>query len=207
MGSTTFLPIFRLRGRAALRLAAVAAMLGAAAACGTPAPATPQPAAVKPHESRIITAATLKPGQAVPQPAAKPVLTLTGKISTTNRRGTLVFDQPTLAKLGVEQVRLYEPWAKQDLEFRGVWVKDLLAVAGVKANATRLHITALDDYQVDLNIADIRAGGIMLATSAGDGSAMPVDKGGPTRIVFMNGVKAGANADQWIWSLKTIDVQ
>jgi hypothetical protein len=34
-----------------------------------------------------------------------------------------------------------------------------------------------------------------------------VADGGPTRIVFAKGVKSGANADQWIWSLKTIEVR
>jgi hypothetical protein len=80
-------------------------------------------------------------------------------------------------------------------------------VAGVGPDATHAHVVALDDYAVDLSLADVRAGGIILATRAGDGSAIPIDKGGPTRIVFMDGVKAGANADQWVWSVKTIDVQ
>jgi hypothetical protein len=206
MRSNTFLLTVRVHARAAVRLATVTAMLGLAAACGTTKAATPNSVAA-PHDRKIISVATLKPGQAVPQPTGKPVLTVTGKISTTNQNGTLVLDQPVLSSLGVEQVRLYEPWAKQDLEFRGVWLQDLLAVAGIGADATRLHVTALDDYQVDLNLADIRSGGIMLATSAGDGSPIAIDKGGPTRIVFMDGIKAGANADQWIWSLKTIDVQ
>jgi hypothetical protein len=208
MRSTTLLLTARTVGKVAARIAAVTAMLGLASACGaTPTKVTiAKPVAAK-ADGKIVSAATLKPGQAVPLPADKPVLTMTGKISATNNGRALLFDQSTLAKLGVRQVELYEPWAKQNLAFRGVWLQDLLAIAGIADDAVRLHVTGLDDYQVDLTVADIRLGGIMLATSAGDGSAMPIDKGGPTRVVFMDGVKAGANADQWIWSLKTIDVQ
>ena len=156
--------------------------------------------------AKIISPASLTVGQAVSAPKEKPVLTLTGKISTENQNGALVLDRPTLERLGVQQVRLYEPWVKANMDFRGVWLQDLLGVAVVKPDATSLHIVALDDYAVNLSLADVRAGGIMVATRAGDGSMIPIDKGGPTRIVFMDGVKAGVNPDQWIWSIKTIDV-
>ena len=205
MRSVTSLRTCRRHGWVALRCSAVVVVLGLAGACaGSSTPtAAPEPAA---SAGKIISVATLRPGQSIPAPTQKPVLTMTGKISAANRGRTLVLDQRTIEQLGVVQVRLFEPWTKQNLEFRGVWLQDLLAVAGVNANATRLHIVALDDYAVDLTLADIRVGGIMLATRAGDGSAIPIDKGGPTRIVFMDGVKAGANPDQWVWSVKTIDV-
>jgi hypothetical protein len=209
MPSTTVLQTVRRHGWPTLRGIAVAALLGFTAACAsstsTQTVAPGQNAAAL--EGRTISPATLKPGQGIPMPTQKPVLTVTGKISVTNQAGALVFDQPTIERLGMEQVRLYEPWTKQNLEFRGIWLQHLVAIAGVDAAATRLHIVALDDYTVDLTLADIRAGGIMLATRAGDGTPIPIDEGGPNRIVFMDGVKAGANADQWIWSIKTIEVQ
>lgn len=183
-------------------------MIALAGACsGSPADeaAAPAPSATV-FAGKIISPASLTVGQAVSPPKEKPVVTLTGKISTENKNGALVFDRPTLERLGVQQVRLYEPWAKKDMEFRGVWLRDLIAVAAVKPDATGLHIVALDDYAVNLSLADVRAGGIMVATQAGDGSTIPIDKGGPTRIVFMDGVKAGVNPDQWVWSIKTIDV-
>jgi hypothetical protein len=209
MRSTTF-PRPARGSAPALRLAVAAALLGLAAACGGSAPADgPAGTDRRPVAAagEIIRPASLKPGQPIPQPTRKPVLSLTGKISAANRGDALVLDQRTLDQLGSVQLRLYDPWAKKVVQYRGVWLQDLLAVAGAGADSTGVHITALDDYQVDLTIADIRAGGIMLATQAGDGSVMPVDKGGPTRIVFMDGVKAGANPDQWIWSLETIDVE
>jgi hypothetical protein len=199
----------RRRALLPLRLGVLAALLGLVAACGdsTTAPTAASKPDVAVPAGKLVSAATLKPGQSVPLPAEKPVLKLSGKISATNQGGELVFDLPTIERLGVEQVGLYEPWVKENLEFRGVWLQHLLAVAGVHADATRVHIVAHDDYTVDLTLADIRAGGIMLATRSADGSAITIDHGGPTRIVFLDGVKAGANADQWIWSIKAINVQ
>jgi len=195
-------------GRLGVRCVAVTGVLTLVAACG--GQATTQSTTAEHNAAPSATAvspATLRPGQTVPPPSGKAVFTITGKITATNQTGGLALDLPTVERLAIHQVRLYEPWTKQDTDFRGVWLQDLLALAGVKSDAAKLHIVALDDYTVDLTMADIRAGGIMLATRAGDGSTLPVDKGGPTRIVFLNGVKAGANADQWIWSIKAIDVQ
>jgi hypothetical protein len=210
MASTTFPLHTSGRPRAALRIGVAAALLGLAAGCGgsptTDAAPVPQKAASA-AVGNIISQASLKPGQAVPRPAQKPVLTLTGKISAANKGDDVVLDLRTIERLGVVQVRMYEPWAKQNMAFRGVWLQDLLAVAGAGSNATRLQITALDDYKAELTMDEVRTGGILVATRAGDGSLIPIDKGGPTRILFMDGVKAGANPDQWVWSLKTIDVR
>jgi hypothetical protein len=195
-----------------LPAAAVAVVLALSAGCGAsdpdPAPgAGPGTGVGGSPPPTVLRAATLLPGQAVPMPAGKPLLTVTGKVSAPNREQTIVLDRKVIEQLSLVKVRVYEPWIKQDAEFRGVWLQDLLAVAGAAADASGVRITALDDYTVDLTAADLRAGGILLATSAGDGSELPVEKGGPTRIIFVDGAKAGANADQWIWSLKSIDVR
>jgi hypothetical protein len=210
MPSTTSRQSARRRGRIALRLGAAAALVVVAAGCAAEPTAetgtAAQPAATA-YAGTVVTPASLKPGQPVPVPAKKAELTVTGKITVTNRAGALALDRSIIERMGVEQVRLYEPWTKETLDFRGVWLRDLLAVAGAAPDAATVHIVALDDYAVDLTMADVRAGGIMLAVRDGAGAQIPVDKGGPTRIVFMNGVKAGENADQWVWSLKSIDIQ
>ena len=213
MRATTFvaggMPLARLPLARLLPAAAAVAVLVLAVGCGgSPAtPSSPGPGAAGPESPTVLRAATLQPGQPVPVPKGKRVLTLTGMTSAANQGRVVAFDRAGLDQLRLVQVQVHEPWVKQDLAFRGVWLQDLLEVAGAAAGVTTLHITALDDYQVDLTMTDVRAGGIMLATSAGDGSAIPVGKGGPTRIIFLNGVKSGANAEQWIWSLKTIDLR
>ena len=192
------------------RMGAVAAVL-ALAACDSGSAGTPaaevagKPAATT--AARVVRVASLTPGQTIAKPAGKVVFTVTGRISVTNQGSALVLDRSTVEKLGMVQAEVYEPWTKKRTTFRGVRLEDLVAVAGVPADATSLHIVALDDYAVDVALSDVRAGGILLATGTQDGSPIPIDEGGPTRIVFLDGVAAGANPDQWVWSIKEIAVR
>jgi hypothetical protein len=131
---------------------------------------------------------------------------VSGAVRRTNGAGALVLDRALLDRLTQVRMRTYEPWVKRDLTFRGVWLADVLALAGAGPGAT-LKFTALDDYAVTLTAADVADGGVLLATADGDGGALPVDQGGPTRIVFRPGSRVGANPDQWIWSLRTLVVR
>ena len=192
------------------RTSAVAAVL-VLAGCGNGSAGTPAAeVTAKPEATtaaRVISVASLTPGQTIAKPAGKTLFTVTGKIAVTNHGSGLALDRSTVESLGVVQVELYEPWTKKNTTLRGVWLKDLLAAARVPADATTVHVVALDDYAVDLEVSDVRAGGILLATGLADGSAIPIDQGGPVRVVFLNGVAAGANPDQWIWSIKEIAVR
>jgi len=191
-------------------LAAAALISVTVSACGGDETATPaatgasQPA---PSPGETLAPATLRAGQKVPAPTATPLLTLTGKIGNKNSTAGLTLDPALLDELGVVRVEVYDPWAKGRLSFRGVWLADLLNVAGVKPAASGVHMTALDDYEVDLTMDEIHAGGIFVATKNGDGSKLPVDKGGPVRLIFRDGTASGENPDQWIWSLASIDVR
>jgi len=195
------------RRQTALRLAAATAAMSLVAACGGAAAVEgPKKAGQATYAVTQVQPATLRAGQAVPL-TKEPILAVRGKISNTNDGDVLQLGADTLDEFGVLKVRLYEPWAKKRLGFQGVWLADVLRIAGVEKSARGVHLVALDDFQVDLTMAEIAAGGIFLATKSNVGSPIPIDQGGPTRIVFMDGVKAGANADQWIWSLKDISVR
>ena len=113
-------------------------------------------------------------------PRDKPLLTLTGKIETTNADGALRIDQAALDRLGLLAVNVDDPWAKHRMALQGIRLRDLVELARPADGATILHLTALDDYQVDLNLADVRADDIFLATRNGEGLALPVEDGGPT---------------------------
>lgn len=198
--------IARLRARSTLAFTAVA-VIALAGSCSV-APASVQSAPTpSPQPDAVISTASMQSSDAVPAPQGDPVLTITGKIATTNSGNSLQFDAATLDRLGLLQVTVDEPWVKQKLKFQGPWLADLLKMAKVDPAATTIHVTALDDYQIDLPLAAVDAGGILLATKKGDGESIPVEEGGPTRIVYLGGVAAGASADQWIWSLASIDVR
>jgi hypothetical protein len=147
------------------------------------------------------------PGEPVPAPVGPVVLTMTGKIGQRNDGAQLRLDAAQLDQLGRVQVAVFDPWVKKDLQLQGTWLNELIDVAQPTPEAQKIHITALDDYQIDLSLAEIRAGGILLATKTGAGEPIPIADGGPLRIVFVGGVPSGASADQWIWNLAMIDVR
>ncbi|MGV8968272.1 MAG: molybdopterin-dependent oxidoreductase [Cellulomonas sp.] len=191
------------------RMVVVAVAIAMLAACSGGQAARPglaaTPASVPAFESVAISPAVLTAGDPVPLPAST-VLTVRGLISVTNDGDSLQLGTDTLDQLGVLGVGMYEPWVKKHMSFQGVWLADLLRIAGVEESATHVRLVALDDYEVDLSLADVQVGGIFLATKTESGAPLPIEEGGPTRIVFMDHVKAGENAGQWIWSLKELEL-
>ena len=156
-----------------------------------------------------ITTASISPRDAIPMPTGTIVLTISGKIAAKNAGDTLVFDIPTLEKLGLVMYTVNDPWLKVSNTYSGVLVSDLLKFAGTFHTATTLHIVALDDYEVDIPIADIQKGPILLATKANDGY-MTVENYGPTRIIYpydSHSIEPVAHNDLWIWSIQSIDVR
>lgn len=180
-------------------------LLVATVACGLPAaPANAPLPTVAPVE---VAPRQLEPGMPVPAPTDTPVLSIGGKITQANAPDGLRLDMALLDQLGLVRVEVYEPWVRRELTFEGPWLADVLTLAQPDGTGRSLHLTALDGYQIDLSVDDVMAGGILLATKTGDGQPIPIEDGGPVRIVFLDGVAAGASADQWIWSLSKIDVR
>jgi hypothetical protein len=183
----------------ALRVAgAAAALLVVLAGCGNGGDDTRPDAA--PSGFTTVTGASLTPGDDIPAPADDAVLTVDD--------GTheAVFDLATLERAGLVEAELFEPFDKARMTFRGVELAELLAVAGIPAG-TDIHLTALDDYVTDLTAEQIEAGGILVASRKGDGSPIAIEEGGPIRLVFLDGVDAGVNDNQWIWSISRIDAR
>ena len=185
--------------RTALVLVAVAAL---ALGCGTAEPAAPAPPPVS------VVKAPDPGSSAVPAvPEGKPLLTITGRIGTTNADRALRLDQTDLDRLGLLEMSVNDPWAKQRIALQGTWLRDLVDMARPDSGATSLHLVALDDYQVDLSLADVRDQPVFLATRTGDGTVLPIEDGGPTRIVFADGLADRFSPDMWIWNIETIEVR
>lgn len=140
----------------------------------------------------------------VPRPTGATVLTMSGSVSRPNVGRRVVFDMAGLEHGGASRITLYEPFKKRDMSFRAVRFRDVLAAAGVTGGT--LHMTALNDYSVDVPFDVAAADGVWLATRNGDGSAIRIADGGPIRLVFAKDAK-GADVDRyWIWSISAIDV-
>jgi hypothetical protein len=184
-------------------VALVAAL--AVAACGGKEEAPTQTAAPDPSTPQVVDDGTLAAGEKISAPKGEVVLTVTGDIGTANKGKKLELDLASLEKMRRVRVEAAEPFLKRRVTFEGVLLSDLLDVAGVPDSASKVSLTALDDYKVDFTVSDVRSSQMLLATKA-DGKHMPVDRSGPIRIVFPDGSALGRNPDLWIWSVATMKV-
>jgi hypothetical protein len=177
------------------------AMVATAAGCGG------NKAATSAADTSPVKRASLRAGQAVPRPKGHDVLAIHGAIGSTNVGGRLEFDIATLDRMGLESIDLYEPFKKKRMQFEAIPLRNLLAVAKLGNGTVKLHTVALNDYSVDIPVDVARGDGVYLATHNGDGSPIPVAKGGPIRIVFLDGAAGGNVQNYWIWSLDAMEVK
>lgn len=142
----------------------------------------------------------------LPPSPAQPVLTVTGRITNQNDTRGALFDVSDLESMPTRTMEVHEPFLKKRVTFSGVDMADVLAAVGIEPGARTAHLTALDDYQVDLDLAMLGTDGILLATRD-SGAPIQIDEGGPIRLIFPDGHATGANSDLWIWSIGSIDIR
>ncbi|PJF32739.1 MAG: hypothetical protein CUN52_00025 [Phototrophicales bacterium] len=120
------------------------------------------------------------------------------------------FDIETLEALGVVEYRVMDSQAiGEEATFRGILVRDLLELVGIPAEASKLVITAYDDYRVEIPLSDIQQYPVLLATMT-NGERMGLDAFGPTRFVYPYGfynLDPSVYDPRWIWSVKTIVIR
>lgn len=143
----------------------------------------------------IVTEATLQPGVAIPMPSQAPILTVTGKIGATNDGNTILMDLTILEQAGLVEYTVIDPFEERPIRYRGVLMRNLLALWQVATDAERAHIIALDDYKIDIPLSDFRQYPVLLALQA-DGVYMQPDYRGPAILVYP--------VDQYQWNSVTI---
>jgi hypothetical protein len=156
-----------------------------------------------------VTKATLKAGDKIPAPAGDVILTVTGKIGTTNRDNAIVMDLKTIESVGLVDYKVKDPFEKKDVIFRGPLMSNLLSLWQVSKDATKLRIVALNDYKVDVPIAELTKYPVIFALQQ-DGQYMPVSTRGPAMLVFPYNdfqLNEAVYNDYWAWQIKSIDVQ
>lgn len=157
-----------------------------------------------------LTKAALTAGDAIPLPSEEAIITVTGKIGTSNQDGNIVMDIPTIESLGlVEYTVSVDPFADREIVYEGVLMNDLLDLWQIDADATILKMTALNDYQVDVPLELIREYPVVFALKT-DGEYMSIAEKGPAMLVFpydhFEFEQPGTN-QYWIWQIKSIDVE
>ena len=64
-----------------------------------------------------VSPSSLEPGGPIPQPTEQVILTITGNIAVKNVGDTLVFDIPTLERLGLVEYTIRDPWLKAEVTY------------------------------------------------------------------------------------------
>lgn len=153
---------------------------------------------------------TLAAGAAVPVPSGKSVITIDRGLRSTAEGAELRLDMHTIERLGLIRYSVADPWLKREVAYTGVLLSDLVKLVAPARGAKTMNLVALDDYEVQIALADIERWPIMLATRL-DGSRMAVAKGGPTRIVFpydlVDGIDELEYKERWIWNIDRITFQ
>ncbi len=152
---------------------------------------------------------SINPGDPIPAPSEEVVLTVSGDLSVTNVGETLQLDMPTLERLGLVKYSVMDPFLQEDTAYTGLVMSEFADVLGVTDPEQVFHIVALDDYRVDLTLADVQKWQILLATRTND-EYMNVDNSGPTRIIFPYGTDPELDPvkynDFWIWNIASIQI-
>jgi hypothetical protein len=123
-------------------------------------------------------------------------------LTVVGAEGERTYTLGELTKLGVRQVTVSEPFVKQTETFSVVELGAVLRDAGVPDSA-RIETVALNDYTYTDSVEAFVNGGALLAVALG-GSDIPLDRGGPLRIVFDDDAPGADNLDAWNWSLSSI---
>jgi hypothetical protein len=156
-----------------------------------------------------VTKPTLKAGDKIPAPTGDVILTVTGKIGTTNSGNAIVMDLPMIESVGLVDYKVKDPFENKDTIFRGPLMGNLLDLWQVAKEATTLHVVALDDYTVEVPLSDLRKYPVIFALQQ-DGQYMPVSTRGPAMLVFpYNDFQFDQSVynNYWAWQIKSIEVQ
>ncbi len=142
------------------------------------------------------------------QPNGRVLLTVTGAIELTNTQGKAEFDRDMLRRLGTAKLRTSTSWTDGTTVFEGVLASDVLSAVG--ARGTVATATALNDYSIEIPVADFERYGVLFALSM-NGVELTVRDKGPIWVVYprddhpeLRNPKVDA---KWIWQLANIDIK
>ncbi|MEE1655926.1 molybdopterin-dependent oxidoreductase [Microvirga sp. CF3062] len=129
----------------------------------------------------IIAAMGVAYAASLAAPADRPILTISGKISATNKDGTAQFDRPMLEALGMVKIETTTPWHEGKNTFEGISLDKLMQHVG--ATGQRVVVVALNDYTTDIPVEDFRKFNVILALKR-NGDYMSVRDKGPLFIIY-----------------------
>lgn len=141
-------------------------------------------------------------------PAEEIVLTMTGNIGLTNRDGPAVFDQAMLDALPRTVLETRTVVTDGVKRFDGFLMRDLLDHVGAEGEIVTAR--ALNDYVIDIPMADFERFDVLVATHMDGERLLPSDKG-PLWIVYPRDAHAELQDIRydyrWVWQLVELEVR
>lgn len=131
-----------------------------------------------------------------PPAADEVVLTITGTAARDYTMGELL-------ESASQEVTILEPFVQQVETFQGIPLSELFSDNGLSAGS-QVTTIALNDYRYTDSVEAFTNSNGILAVSR-DGEPIPMDEGGPIRIVFPEGTPYFTFLDAWNWSLRSIE--
>lgn len=145
---------------------------------------------------------------ALEAPAGPVVLTLTGSVHSRNGAQGAEFDMAMLERLPQTSFTTRTPWYHSARRFTGPLLRDVLRAAGAKGS--KLRVTALNDYRVELPVDDAQRHELIIARLI-DGAPMAVRDRGPLFLIYpfdaQPELRSAVYYSRSAWQLRTIDVQ
>jgi hypothetical protein len=162
--------------------------------------ASPAPSVTAPCDSGATPSENPYGGTEVDPPAADEAVLVA--LAPDGTQTSLTMEQ--LDALGTEEIQINEPFVKSCQTFTVVPLQAVLQAADIPTDSGTLSTIALNNYVYDGSIPELVAGQAMIAVQRA-GQDIPVDQGGPIRIVFPDDSPMASNLDAWNWSLMRIE--
>jgi hypothetical protein len=139
--------------------------------------------------------------------AAPVLLSVSGLL----RAGPVVhFDMAALAALPQHSLTTTTPWYSQPRQFTGPLLRDVLQAAGALPTVTRLRLTALNDYRIEIPAGEVQRHDVILARRL-DGQPMAVRDKGPLLVMYPFEVHAelrtAVHYSRAIWQVRSLELQ
>lgn len=145
---------------------------------------------------------------ALDAPKGKVILSLTGNIQFKNAGDRADFDMEMLAALPQHSFSTSNPWYKESKKFTGPLLRDVLAVAG--AQGSLLKAEALNNFKVEIPLADTRQFPVVLARLMDD-KPMLIREKGPLFIIYPFDTNTELHSARYYsrsaWQLRSLEVQ
>lgn len=155
-----------------------------------------------------LAAASFAGASSLSAPEEKPILTVAGSISVTNKDGTAQFDRRMLESLGAVSFETTTPWYSGPVTFEGVPLAKVMEAVGAKGET--LVAVALNNYSAELPMEDAQKYNVILAYKR-NGEYMSVRDKGPLFVVYpydsVPELKNQKFYSRSVWQLSRIEVR